>query len=187
VFDRETYGGYDLNEESKMVSPRDGASSTSPDFVQSIDWHAVKENVRRLQIRIAKAVRENRWNKVKVLQRLLVKARATRLLAVRKVTTNRGRRTPGIDGVLWSTDAQKWKAVDQLGASGYKPKPLRRVAIPKANGKLRYLGIPTMLDRAQQMCHALALLPVAETNADPNSYGFRQHRCVADAIAYLRT
>jgi RNA-directed DNA polymerase len=138
--------------------------------------------VRRLQIRIAKAVRENRWNKVKVLQRLLVKARATRLLAVRKVTTNRGRRTPGIDGVLWSTDAQKWKAVDQLGASGYKPKPLRRVAIPKANGKLRYLGIPTMLDRAQQMCHALALLPVAETNADPNSYGFRQHRCVADAI-----
>lgn len=171
-----------MNEESNKVSQRDGASSTLLGTWQSIDWHVIQANVRRLQIRIAKAVRENRWNKVKVLQRLLVKARATRLLAVRRVTTNRGRRTPGIDRVLWSTDAQKWEAVDQLGAPGYYPKPLRRVAIPKANGKKRYLGIPTMLDRAQQMCHALALLPIAETLADPNSYGFRPHRCVADAI-----
>jgi RNA-directed DNA polymerase len=99
------------------------------------------------------------------------------------VTENQGRRTPGVDGVTWSTPKSKINAVSSLKRRGYRPRPLRRIYIPKANGtKMRPLGIPCMVDRAQQALYLLALEPVAETTADPNSYGFRSARSTADAI-----
>jgi RNA-directed DNA polymerase len=101
------------------------------------------------------------------------------------VTTNRGAKTPGVDNVLWRTDRQKLQAADNLKRHGYKPLPLRRIYIPKKNGKLRPLSIPTLHDRAMQALHALALAPVAETLGDPNSYGFREGRSCADALRHV--
>jgi len=119
---------------------------------------------------------------VKALQRLLTHSYSGRILAVRRVTENRGKRTAGVDGESWETPAQKGKAVERLRQRGYRAQPLRRVYIPKRNGKLRPLGIPTLHDRAMQALYLLALEPVAETQADPNSYGFRRERSTADAI-----
>ena len=120
------------------------------------------------------------------LQRLLTRSTSAKALAVKRVTENRGRRTPGVDRAIWSTPDDKWSAVQDLKVEGYRPKPLRRVHIPKANGGKRPLGIPTMKDRAMQALFLLSLEPVAETTADPNSYGFRPERSTADAMAQCR-
>ena len=93
-----------------------------------------------------------------------------------------GKNTPGVDGVLWKTHRTKWQVMSSLWSHGYKPKPLRRIYIPKQNGKKRPLSIPTMYDRAMQALYKLALAPVAETTADKNPYGFREDRSCADAV-----
>ncbi len=152
------------------------------------DWHTISwavtfSHVRRLQTRIAKAAKDQDWRKLKRLQQLLVRSTTAKAVAVRRVTENQGRKTPGVDGVTWSTPAEKRKAIDTLESRGYRPKALRRIHIPKANGGKRPLGIPTMKDRAMQALHWLALDPVAETLGDRNSYGFRSGRSTADAIA----
>lgn len=147
-----------------------------------IDWASCHQNVRRLQARIVKATQEGKWGKVKALQHLLTHSFSGKALAVKRVTENQGKRTPGVDGVTWSTPETKSRAVSSLKQHGYQPRPLRRVYIPKANGKRRPLGIPTMKDRAMQALYLLALEPIAETTADPNSYGFRLERSCADAV-----
>jgi len=149
---------------------------------KSIDWKHARRQVRRLQVRIAKAVKEQRWNRVRALQYLLTRSFYAKLLAVKRVTSNKGKKTPGIDGVLWQGARAKWRAVFSLRRRGYKPQPLRRIYIPKKNGKKRPLSIPTMYDRAMQALYKLSLAPVAETTADRNSYGFREGRSCADAI-----
>ena len=159
-----------------------GAVSHTPPDWHTINWSAVHKNVRRLQARIVKATQEGRWGKVRALQRLLTHSFSGKALAVRRVTENQGKHTPGVDGVIWDTPEKKAKAIHTLRQHGYRARPLRRVYIPKANGKLRPLGIPVMADRAQQTLYLLALDPIAETLADPNSYGFRQERSCADAI-----
>lgn len=146
-----------------------------------IDWARARLEVRRLQMRIAKATRERRWRKVKSLQWLLTHSFYGKALAVKRVTDNSGGKTPGVDGETWTTQEEKARAVMSLKRRGYKPQPLRRVYIPKANGKLRPLGVPTMKDRAMQALYLLALEPVAETTADWNSYGFRPERATRDA------
>lgn len=164
-----------------------GASPAGNLRWHSIQWNIVRKNVERLQVRIAKAVRQNRWGKVKALQHILVNSISARLLAVQIVTTNKGKKTPGIDGILWKNGQTKLTAAKLLSRRGYRANPLRRIYIPKRNGKRRPLGIPTMHDRACQALHNFALLPVAETKADPHSYGFRPRRSVADAIEQCHT
>lgn len=149
---------------------------------RTVDWKRVIRQVRRLQTRIAKATKDGKWRLVKSLQRLLTHSYYAKLLAVRKVTENRGKRTAGVDGEIWSNPENKINAAKRLGKAKYKPKPLRRVYIPKSNGKKRPLGIPTMHDRAMQALYLFALEPVSETTADCNSYGFRRNRSTQDAI-----
>ena len=150
---------------------------------RKVDWNHARREVRRLQIRIAKAGKEGRWNKVKTLQRLLTRSFHAKALAVKRVTSNKGKKTPGVDGVLWKTGHARWRAAKSLRRRDYKPQPLRRIYIPKKNGRKRPLSIPTMYDRAMQALYKLALAPVAETMADGNSYGFREGRSCADAMA----
>ncbi len=163
------------------VIKRAGAASTSVKW-QAINWPAMKQQVLRLQIRIAKAMREGRYGKVKALQWLLTHSHAAKLLAVKRVSQNKGSKTAGTDGITSRTDNHKLAAVEQLRRRGYRAKPLRRVYIPKKNGKLRPLGIPCMSDKAQQALYLLALEPVSETVSDKNAYGFRPKRSAADAI-----
>lgn len=148
----------------------------------SIDWKKAEESVRKLQARIVKAQRDGRHGKVKSLSRILTRSFAAKALAVKRVTQNRGKRTSGVDGALWRSPKQKAKAVLDLNPQHYKAKPLRRVYIPKSNGKQRPLGIPTMKDRAMQALYLLALEPIAEATADRSSYGFRRGRSTTDAV-----
>jgi RNA-directed DNA polymerase len=149
-----------------------------------INWKKVNHNVRRLQARIVQARGEGRWGKVTALQWLLAHSFSGKALAVRRVTENRGKKTPGVDGEVWDTPKKKAQGIKRLRQRGYRTQPRKRVYIPKKDGKRkRPLGIPTMLDRAMEALHKLALDPIAETTGDPNSYGFRKGRSPADAIA----
>jgi len=167
---------------AQAVAADAGAPPADDGTWDQIDWERVTDEVTRLQMRIAKATQAGRWNKVQALQRLLTSSRSGKLLAVKRVTENKGKRTAGVDGKIWASPLSKMKASQSLTHRGYQPLPLRRVYIPKSNGKKRPLGIPSMFDRAMQALWLLALNPVAETTADPNSYGFRPRRSTADAI-----
>ena len=163
------------------------SATTGASLRQGIEWHAINwrktyRTVRRLQMRIVKAIQAGQKRKARALQIILARSFSGKAVAVKRVTDNKGKRTTGVDGEVWNTPAKKTAALNKLKRKGYRAQPLRRIYIPKSNGKKRPLGIPTMKDRAMQALHLLTLEPVAETQADPNSYGFRKGRCAADAI-----
>ena len=165
---------------SAVATPAGAVPNTTVDW-HSINWKKVHRTVRRLQARIVKAVRESKWHKVRSLVYLLTHSFSGRAMAIKRVISNDGAKTPGVDGVTWTSEDCN-QAFTQLRRRGYRPQPLRRVHIPKSNGRKRPLGIPTMSDRAQQALHLLGLDPIAETKADGHSYGFRRERNCADAI-----
>jgi RNA-directed DNA polymerase len=149
----------------------------------SIDWVGCYRRVRSLQRRIVQAVQAGAWRKVKRLSYLLVNSVGGRALAVKRATENAGKKTPGIDGELGDSPEKKAEAVARIGQwRDYQPLPLKRIYIPKKDGKQRPLSIPVMEDRARQALYLQALQPIAETQADRNSYGFRPKRRCADAI-----
>ena len=175
-----------MKKQQRSEAKAECASSAGRDTTwKSIDFSKCERKVRKLQVRIAKAQKEKRYNKVKALQHLLVTSFEAKALAVRKVTSNKGKRTAGVDHIKWDTDAKKMGAISSLTRRGYRALPLKRVNIPKANGKTRPLGIPTMKDRTMQALYLMALEPVTESEADANSYGFRKYRSTADAIDAL--
>jgi len=160
--------------------------NTLTDQWESIDWTQVEKEVNRLQTRIAKATVKGDKNKVKRLQYLLTHSFYAKAYSVKKVTSNKGKNTSGIDKKLWSTSSLKMKAVFALTDKQYRSKPLRRVFIEKkGKNKKRPLGIPVMYDRAMQTLYALALEPIAETTGDHISFGFRKGRSAKDACEQI--
>jgi len=158
-----------------------------PDWNQ-IDWGKVERTVRRLQERIYRATQRQEWRTVRSLQKLLARTTANKLLAIRRVTQqNQGKRTPGVDGKVYLTsEARSTLAREPFSFTGYRPQPVRRVYIPKNDGKkLRPLGIPAMRDRVYQAIVKAALEPEWEARFEANSYGFRPGRCCMDAIVQI--
>jgi RNA-directed DNA polymerase len=153
-----------------------------------IDWTAAEAIVKRLQDRIYRAAAAGDRKQMKNLQKLLVRSTSAKRLAVRRVAQqNAGRTTPGVDGVVCRTPDSRTRLTAGLSLNDYRPQPVRRVYIPKSDGRKRPLGIPTIQDRALQMLVKMALEPEWETRFETNSYGFRPGRCTMDAIVALHT
>lgn len=167
-----------MNEIKTSCAPADNRQSSW----DSIDWLKCELAIKKLQVRIVKAQKEGRHGRVKALQWTLTHSFYAKALAVRRVTSNSGSKTAGVDLVIWDNPETKFQAIGMLKRRGYQPQPLRRIHIKKSNGKLRPLGIPTMRDRAMQALYLMALEPVSETTADTRSYGFRKERCTMDAV-----
>ena len=142
-----------MNENKTSCAPADNQLTLG----DSIDWTKAELAVRKLQARIVKAQKDGRHNKVKSLQWTLTHSFYAKALAEKRVTSNGGGNTPGVDMETWEKPETKMQAINDLRRRGYQPKPLRRVHIKKSNGKLRPLGIPTLKDRAMQALYLMAL------------------------------
>ncbi|MDZ4684391.1 MAG: group II intron reverse transcriptase/maturase [Planctomycetaceae bacterium] len=153
----------------------------------AIDWRKTQRRVRNLRRRIFRASRDGDLAKVRSLQKLALRSHAVRLAAVRTVTQeNAGKLTPGVDKLVVKTAEARSELVDALGRhQPWHALPVRRVYIPKSNGKLRPLGIPSILDRAMQAVVKIALEPEWEARFEPCSYGFRTGRGCHDAIGRI--
>jgi RNA-directed DNA polymerase len=169
------------------ASSADGAGVNGPEGValdwDAVDWRAAEDQVRRLRQRIFAATAAGDYKRVRSLQRLMLRSLSNALVSVRQVTErNAGRLTPGVDGRVVLSAAGKEGLVAEVAWSPRQARPVRRVFIPKANGKLRPLGIPVIADRARQAVVRNALEPEWEARFEPRSYGFRPGRGCHDAV-----
>ena len=155
----------------------------------AVNWRQAERRVRNLRQRIFVASQHGDHKRVASLQKLMVRSYANTLVSVRRVTqVNQGKHTPGVDKVVVKSPEGRGRLVDALMAfQPWRAKPTRRVYIPKANGKLRPLGIPPVVDRVMQACVKNALEPAWEARFEGTSYGFRPGRGCHDAIGRIYT
>lgn len=151
------------------------------------DFKLAYQTVERLRKRIFRATREGDLKKVRSLQKLMLRSRANILISIRRVTqVNQGKTTAGVDNHTALTPTERAEVVETLADyKAWKPKPARRVYIPKKNGKKRPLGIPTVIDRCIQAIVKNALEPFWEAKFEATSYGFRPSRSTQDAQARI--
>lgn len=159
-----------------------------------IKWKKAEGKIKNLQEEITIAIMKKDLKEVYRLQQILIASFEGQALAVRKVVTNKGGKTAGTDGSVWTSPQEHWNAIESLAKlvrdnRNFKADPVRRVYIPKANNpkEKRPLGIPTMIDRALQALYHLGVDPAVEAVSDPNSYGFRKCRSTQDAITSIRS
>jgi RNA-directed DNA polymerase len=156
----------------------------------AVKWRTVEDEVRRLRQRIFAASQAGDHKKVRNLQKLMLRSRSNALVSVRRVTEiNAGRKTAGVDGKVVVTPEQKADLADwvQHKAEPWSPRPVKRVYVPKSNGRRRALGIPVVADRCLQALTVNALEPEWEARFEPKSYGFRPGRGCHDAIVAIHT
>src|SRR6516225_1245291 len=153
----------------------------------TVDWRRAHRIVRNLRSRIFRATRAGAAKQVRSLQKLMLRSYSNILLSVRRVTqTNAGKNTPGVDKVAVKTPRARGQLVDHLATfQPWRARPIRRVSIPKSNGKQRPLGIPTIQDRCLQAMVKNALEPEWEARFEGSSYGFRPGRGCQDAIGKI--
>jgi RNA-directed DNA polymerase len=179
--------------ETTMLVESDGTVNGPEDpFVDwdAISWRVVEDAVRRLRQRIFAASQAGDHKKVRNLQKLMLRSRSNALLSVRRVTElNAGRKTAGVDGKTMVSHHQKAELADwvQHQAEPWSPRPVKRVYVPKSNGRRRPLGIPVIADRCLQAVAVNALEPEWEARFEPKSYGFRPGRGCHDAIVAIHT
>lgn len=150
-----------------------------------INWKAVNSTVVRFRRRIFRAARNGKWKKLRSLQRLFVSSDSNLLYSIRHVTYGSGRHTPGLDEVVYTTPQERVKAYNELkdvDLGAHRPLPVRRIYVPKPDGRMRPIGIPTIKDRIIQSVIKNALEPEWESKFEGSSYGFRPSRSVNDAI-----
>lgn len=158
-----------------------------------LPWKVYERQLLDIQYEIAEVYISGNLRKTRKLIDKLTKSEAAISIAVKRVTAKTSRRTPGLDGITWALPSDRLEGRDWLryqihNMDTYKAQGLKRAWIPKEyTTELRPLGIPTVKDRAIQILFLLAMEPVAETQADESSYGFRPFRNCATAITVIRS
>ena len=174
------------------MSREDTKSNLINDW-HKINWRKAEGKIKDLQEKIVIATLDKEFKKVYQLQWMILNCFEAKVLAIRKVVTNKGGKTAGMDKITWNGPKDYWNAIGNLtdivnNPKGYKATPLMRVWIPKPGSiEKRPLGIPTMIDRAVQALYHLGVDPVVEAQSDPNSFGFRKFRSTHDAITAIRS
>ena len=151
-----------------------------------IKWCKVNKTVKNLRQRIFRARQLGNFRRLRSLQKLMLRSHANLLLCIRQITQiNTGKQTAGIDKEVINTPQQRVKLAQEMANTVHTVKPTKRVYIPKSNGKIRPLGIPTIRDRVMQAIVKNLLEPEWEAVFEENSYGFRPGRSCADSIEQI--